>query len=132
AISETEIRAIFRRTEGWVAAMQLTALSGNNTGSPADQPATGTAGQQPTLSLNQQHISDYVLAEVLDKQSPEAVSFLLDTACCPRLCASLCDSVRKADDSQIKLENLLARNLFLIPLDNHNEWFRYHDLFRDA
>lgn len=132
AISETEIQAIFRRTEGWVAAMQLTALSGNNTGSPADQPATGTAGQQPTLSLNQQHISDYVLAEVLDKQSPETVSFLLDTACCPRLCASLCDSVRKADDSQIKLENLLARNLFLIPLDNHNEWFRYHDLFRDA
>ncbi|WP_144821899.1 LuxR C-terminal-related transcriptional regulator [Marinobacter piscensis] len=130
AISEAQVQAIFQRTEGWVAAMQLTALSGHKTGSPRDQPAP--TSQQPTLSLNQQHISDYVLTEVLDKQPPETVSFLLDTACCTRLCASLCDSIRHADDSQEKLEHLLAKNLFLVPLDNHNEWFRYHDLFRDA
>lgn len=124
AISEQEVQAVCRRTEGWVAAMQLSALSGNNT-------ATNT------LHIDERHISDYVLSEVLEKQSESIVAFLLDTACCPRLCASLCDTLRtsgsiNSTDSQQMLETLLSQNLFLIPLDNHNEWFRYHDLFRDA
>lgn len=124
AISEQEVQAVCRRTEGWVAAMQLSALSGNS--------HTNTA-----LHIDERHISDYVLSEVLDKQPEPVVAFLLDTACCPRLCASLCDTLRtsgsiNSTDSQEMLETLLSQNLFLIPLDNHNEWFRYHDLFRDA
>ena len=132
AISEQEIQAICRRTEGWVAAMQLAALSGNNSGLVQDPRAAAPDAPQAALSIDERHISDYVLSEVLDKQPEAIVAFLLDTACCPRLCASMCNTLRNSDDGQEKLETLLSQNLFLIPLDSHNEWFRYHDLFRDA
>jgi LuxR family maltose regulon positive regulatory protein len=122
-LSEEDIRAVCRRTEGWVAAMQLSALSG---GEKPGQP------ERMHLDIDERHISDYVLTEVLDQQPASLARFLLDTACCPRLCASLCDSILNESDSQNLLEQLLTQNLFLIPLDNHNEWFRYHDLFRDA
>ncbi|MBW0146385.1 LuxR C-terminal-related transcriptional regulator [Marinobacter arenosus] len=131
-LSDTEVQSICRKTEGWVAAMQLTALSGGGqiddakTGNPQDSISRGQ------LDIDERHISDYVLAEVLEQQPAEIADFLLDTACCPRLCASLCDFIREQQDSQQKLEQLLSQNLFLIPLDNHDEWFRYHDLFRDA
>lgn len=120
-VTGEEVRAIRRRTEGWVAAMQLSALSGHS-----------NAGAGSQISLDERHISDYVLTEVLDQQPAELADFLLETACCPRLCASLCDAVRQTANSQEILETLLGQNLFLIPLDNRNEWFRYHDLFRDA
>ena len=120
-ISGDDVRAICRKTEGWVAAMQLSALSGNS----------DSAGTRQ-IDLDERHISDYVLTEVLDQQPAELADFLLETACCPRLCASLCDEIRGASNSQKILEKLLAQNLFLIPLDTRNEWFRYHDLFRDA
>lgn len=131
AISEQDVQAICRRTEGWVAAMQLSALSGSNSTLARDQDAS-TGKPNDVLSIDERHISDYVLSEVLDKQPSDIVAFLLDTACCPRLCASLCNTIRNTEDGQKKLETLLSQNLFLIPLDNHNEWFRYHDLFRDA
>ncbi|HTN34460.1 MAG TPA: LuxR C-terminal-related transcriptional regulator [Marinobacter sp.] len=123
ALPEEEIRIICRRTEGWVAAMQLSALSGG-----------GKSGRSEGAHLNidERYISDYVLTEVLDQQPEALARFLLDTACCPRLCASLCDAIREQEDSQKRLEQLLTQNLFLIPLDTNNEWFRYHDLFRDA
>ncbi|WP_417514938.1 LuxR C-terminal-related transcriptional regulator [Marinobacter sp.] len=131
AISEQDVETVCSRTEGWVAAMQLSALSGNNSTLLSDANA-GPDTPNPALSIDERHISDYVLSEVLDKQPDEIVAFLLDTACCPRLCASLCNTIRNTSDGQEKLETLLSQNLFLIPLDNHNEWFRYHDLFRDA
>ena len=120
-IADEDIQAIYRKTEGWVAAMQLSALSGRD---------ASNSGKQ--IDLSERHISDYVLSEVLEQQPPDLADFLLDTACCPRLCASLCDSIRGSDNSQDMLEKLLSQNLFLIPLDARNEWFRYHDLFRDA
>lgn len=120
-ISSDDARAICRKTEGWVAAMQLSALSGH-----------GSATEGHQINVDERHISDYVLTEVLDQQPPELADFLLETACCPRLCASLCDEVRESANSQEMLERLLGQNLFLIPLDTRNEWFRYHDLFRDA
>ncbi|MCG7199519.1 LuxR C-terminal-related transcriptional regulator [Marinobacter pelagius] len=126
-INEDEARKICRKTEGWVAAMQLSALSGNSS-ITRDGLAKPTGG----LAVDERHISDYVLSEVLEKQPAHLADFLLETACCPRLNASLCNSIRGRDDSQEILEELLRQNLFLIPLDTHNEWFRYHDLFRDA
>jgi len=120
-IADEDVHAIYRKTEGWVAAMQLSALSGKD---------ASTSGNQ--INLDERHISDYVLSEVLEQQPRELSDFLLETACCPRLCASLCDSIRGSDNSQELLEKLLSQNLFLIPLDTRNEWFRYHDLFRDA
>ncbi|MGM0767505.1 MAG: LuxR C-terminal-related transcriptional regulator [Pseudomonadota bacterium] len=126
AVSEHDIRHIFQKTEGWVAAMQLSALTGAT--AINDEPATPTI----TVDVDERRINDYVLTEVLEQQPETIRDFLLSTAFCPRLCASLCDSVRGASDSQHQLEQLLRQNLFLIPLDTRNHWFRYHDLFRDA
>jgi LuxR family maltose regulon positive regulatory protein len=121
-LSEEDIRTICRRTEGWVAAMQLSALSGGGK----------SQTKEVHLDIDERQISDYVLTEVLEQQPESLARFLLDTACCPRLCASLCNTIRGESDSQKRLEQLLTQNLFLIPLDTQNEWFRYHDLFRDA
>lgn len=123
-LSDDDVKQVWQQTEGWVAAMQLTALSGIGQGHQGNE--------LPSIHINERQINDYVLSEVLDKQPPEVVQFLTDTACCPRLSASLCDFVRDAGDSQQYLERLMRENLFLIPLDTHNQWFRYHDLFRDA
>ncbi|SNC74403.1 LuxR family transcriptional regulator, maltose regulon positive regulatory protein [Marinobacter sp. es.048] len=124
-ITDADIHAICRKTEGWVAAMQLSALSATFSGKDA-----AVSGNQ--INLDERYISDYVLSEVLEQQPRDIATFLLETACCPRLCASLCDSIRESNDSQEMLKTLLSQNLFLIPLDTRNEWFRYHDLFRDA
>jgi LuxR family maltose regulon positive regulatory protein len=127
ALSESEVRRVCTRTEGWIAAMQLSALSGGHI--EAQQPAAGIDHQ---VTIDERRISDYVLSEVLEQQPEPVRRFLMDTAFCPRLCASLCDAVRETTNSQAFLEQLLRENLFLIPLDTRNEWFRYHDLFREA
>jgi len=124
-ISDEDVHTVYHKTEGWVAAMQLSALSSTFSGKEAAK-----SGSQ--INLDERYISDYVLSEVLGQQPRDFADFLLETACCPRLCASLCDSIRESSDSQEMLERLLGQNLFLIPLDTRNEWFRYHDLFRDA
>jgi LuxR family maltose regulon positive regulatory protein len=126
-LSEQEIRAICRRTEGWVAAMQLSALAGKT-----EALESGHAGHERIGTPDGALISDYVLTEVLHQLPDELTAFLLDTAFCPRLSSSLCNAVRQRDDSQDILTYLLSLNLFLIPLDKHNQWFRYHDLFREA
>ncbi len=127
ALDESEIRRICAKTEGWVAAMQLSALSGGGLGQ-----TDLTKDNRPQLDIDERRISDYVLSEVLEQQPAPIRSFLLETAHCPRLCGSLCDAVRGESNSQVLLEQLLRENLFLIPLDTRNEWFRYHDLFREA
>lgn len=124
-ISDEDVHTVYHKTEGWVAAMQLSALSSTFSGKEAAK-----SGSQ--INLDERYISDYVLSEVLEQQPRDIADFLLETACCPRLCASLCDSIRESSDSQEMLERLLGQNLFLIPLDTRKEWFRYHDLFRDA
>ncbi|KPQ30200.1 MAG: LuxR family transcriptional regulator, maltose regulon positive regulatory protein [Marinobacter excellens HL-55] len=126
-LSDQDIRTIFRRTEGWVAAMQLSALSGRT-----DALKSSQAHKDSIVAPDGKLISDYVLSEVLQQLPDTLTDFLLDTASCPRLCSSLCNALRQRDDSQDILQNLLSQNLFLIPMDNHNEWFRYHDLFREA
>ncbi len=124
-LSAEEAHRIWQTTEGWVAAMQLAALSGRQGGRGADP-------DRPPIEVSNRQINDYVLTEILDKQSPGVRAFLLDTAVVPRLCASLCNAIRGRDDSQAMLETLTRHNLFLIPLDTRQDWFRYHDLFRDA
>ncbi len=131
ALSENEVRRVCTKTEGWIAAMQLSALSGGHIESQPDS-KQGDAGGDHQVTIDERRISDYVLSEVLEQQPEPVRRFLMDTAFCPRLCASLCDAVREATNSQAFLEQLLRENLFLIPLDTRNEWFRYHDLFREA
>ncbi|MDC0661898.1 LuxR C-terminal-related transcriptional regulator [Marinobacter sp. SS21] len=125
ALSDDAIKQVWRDTEGWVAAMQLSALSGR------EMDPQSKSLSSP-LTVDERKISDYVLSEILDQQPTDVARFLMDTACPPRLCASLCDSIRVSQDSQHYLERLLKDNLFLIPLDSDHHWFRYHDLFREA
>ncbi|WP_166268371.1 LuxR C-terminal-related transcriptional regulator [Marinobacter caseinilyticus] len=124
-LSAEDARQVWQRTEGWVAAMQLAALSGKEL-------AAATGQNSPPIHVDSRQISEYVLSEVLEQQTQDVHRFLLDTAGCPRLCASLCNHVRDREDSQELLELLTRQNLFLIPLDTQGEWFRYHDLFREA
>ncbi|PHQ16172.1 LuxR C-terminal-related transcriptional regulator [Marinobacter profundi] len=124
-LSPEQARKVWEKTEGWVAAMQLSALAGGSDNRPSGAPSSGA-------TLDGRRISDYVLSEVLEQQPPEVRQFLLETAACPRLCSRLCDAVRDANDSQRLLERLLRDNLFVVPLDTNGAWFRYHDLFREA
>lgn len=126
-LSEEQIKEIYSKTEGWIAAMQLTALSatGNEHSIQAQLPAS-------RLMADDRHFSHYVISEILEHQPEELGKFLLETSCLLRLNGQLCDAICDRQDSQEMLENLLAKNLFTIPLDKHNDWFRYHEMFRDA
>ncbi|WP_227519950.1 LuxR C-terminal-related transcriptional regulator [Mangrovitalea sediminis] len=126
ALTPEQATQLWQRTEGWVAAMQLAALSGSHDDRLKNTESLIRYGG------GDKYISDYVLSEILDHQAPEIRQFLLETACCLRLCGPLCDGIREATNSQGILETLVAANLFIIPLDTRGEWFRYHDLFREA
>lgn len=126
-LSDEQIKEIYNKTEGWIAAMQLTALSasGNADAIQAKLPAS-------RLMADERHFSHYVISEILEHQPEELGQFLLETSCLLRLNSQLCNAICKREDSQAMLEQLLAKNLFTIPLDKHNEWFRYHEMFRDS
>jgi LuxR family maltose regulon positive regulatory protein len=125
--TEKQISEIFQKTEGWIAAMQLTALSASST--PSNEQKYLSPHQ---LFADDRHFSDYILSEILEHQKNDISDFLLDTACLLRLNADLCDHIRGESDSKIILDRLFNANLFLIPLDKNQYWFRYHDMFRDA
>ena len=119
-----EVAALEARTEGWIAGLQLAALSLQN---QADRSAFVQA-----FSGDDRHVMDYLLDEVLSRQ-PEAVqTFLLRTSILERLSGPLCDAVTEGgEESQAILEYLERANLFIVPLDNRRCWYRYHHLFAD-
>ena len=125
ALSDSSVRQLWQRTEGWAAAMQLTALS---------QTRDKTSPVEDVIHYggDSKHISDFVLSEILEQQDPDIRRFLLETSISRRICASLCDYMLEREDSQSVLEDLVSANLFIIPLDTRDQWFRYHDLFREA
>ncbi|KZZ57227.1 hypothetical protein A3762_10255 [Oleiphilus sp. HI0125] len=127
AFTDKQIQDIFQRTEGWIAAMQLTALSAS--GKPDNEQAYISTKK---LLADERHFSDYVLSEILGLQPEETQSFLLDSSCLLRLNAELCDYIRGTNNSREILQELEQKNLFLIPLDSQGEWFRYHEMFRDS
>jgi LuxR family maltose regulon positive regulatory protein len=137
-LSRQNIDALENRTEGWIAGLQLAALSMH--------------GRQDVDSFihaftgSHRYILDYLIEEVLNHLPEELQSFLLQTSILERMCGPLCDVVldegRETNDetlsssvirhsSQGILENLEKSNLFLIPLDNERHWYRYHRLFAD-
>lgn len=115
------IATLESRTEGWIAGLQLAALS-----------LQGCLDVQPFLdafSGSHRHLVDYLTEEVLARQ-PEAVqSFLLHTCLLDRFTGSLCDAVTGRHDGEAMLASLERANLFLVPLDERREWYRYHQLF---
>jgi LuxR family maltose regulon positive regulatory protein len=130
-LSAEEIAALEVRTEGWIAGLQLAALS--------MQGRTDITGFIQAFSGSHRYIIDYLVEEVLARQ-PEAIqTFLLQTAILERLQGSLCDAVmgvRREPDGdasgQAMLERVEQANLFLTPLDDERRWYRYHQLFAEA
>jgi LuxR family maltose regulon positive regulatory protein len=116
-----DVAALESRTEGWVASLQMAALSLRDT---TDRHAFVTA-----FSGDNRYIADYLLEEVLQHQPVEFQRFLLQTSILDRLCAPLCDAVTGRQDSQSILNLLERNNLFIVPLDDQRVWFRYHNLF---
>ncbi|MEE9617313.1 MAG: LuxR C-terminal-related transcriptional regulator, partial [Anaerolineae bacterium] len=126
-LSPDAVTALETRTEGWIAGLQLAALSLRDR-DDADAFVAAFAGDD-------RHVMDYLAEEVLHRQ-PEAIQdFLLHTAILNRFSAPLCDAlvsdIQPSASSQALLERLDAANLFLVPLDNKREWYRYHHLFAD-
>jgi LuxR family transcriptional regulator, maltose regulon positive regulatory protein len=111
------------RTEGWVAGLQLAALS--------LQGRTDMTGFVAGFSGSHRYVLDYLAEEVLDRQPEPLRAFLLETSVLERLCGPLCDAVTGRSDSQQLLEEAERANLFLVPLDEVRGWWRYHQLFAD-
>ncbi|MGY1889645.1 LuxR C-terminal-related transcriptional regulator [Pseudomonas sp. SDT291_1_S447] len=114
---------LIQRSEGWVAGLRFWLLAVSEAGSDAALPQALNGGEGL--------IRDYLLEEVIDCLPAEVQAFLYDTAPQERFCSELCDAVREAHDSAEILRFLLAHQVFLVPLDEHGHWYRYHHLFSD-
>ncbi len=124
-LSAEDITALETRTEGWIAGLQLAALS--------MQGLQNTTGFIQSFTGSHHFVLDYLLEEVLQKQSESVQTFLLRTSILDRMCGPLCDTVLLAPSAsgQETLEYLEHANLFIVPLDNDRHWYRYHHLFAD-
>jgi LuxR family transcriptional regulator, maltose regulon positive regulatory protein len=118
-----EIATLESLTEGWVAALQLAALS--------IQGIKDTAVFIKSFSGDNRFIFDYFAQEVLERQSADSIRFLLETSILERLTGPLCDEVTQSHNGSKILEKLEQAHLFLVPLDQKREWYRYHRLFSD-
>jgi LuxR family maltose regulon positive regulatory protein len=126
SLSAGSVASLAARTEGWVTGLQLAALALRQlAGQSADQFVAAFAGDD-------RFIVDYLMAEVLSREPEPVRNFLRQTSILDQLCAPLCDALTGQDDSQAVLEHLETANLFLAPLDNRREWYRYHVLFAEV
>ena len=124
SLSDAELAALEDRTEGWIAALQLAALS--------LQDHADTAGFIAAFAGDDRYIVDYLVEEVLRRQPDDIVTFLLQTSILGRMSGDLCDAVTGVGGGRATLEELDRRNLFVVPLDDHRQWYRYHHLFADV
>jgi len=123
-LSAEDIAALETRTEGWIAGLQLAALSmqGRSDAASFIQAFTGS----------HRFVLDYLAGEVLERQPERVRNFLIQTAILDRMNGSLCDAVTAQDGGKGMLETLERGNLFVIPLDDQRQWYRYHHLFADV
>jgi LuxR family transcriptional regulator, maltose regulon positive regulatory protein len=124
SVSVEEVAALEGRTEGWIAGLQIAALSMQGR---QDLPVYIQA-----FSGSHRHILGYLAEEVLDRRPTDTLNFLLKTSILDRMCGPLCDAVTGGSGGQVILEELEHANLFLIPLDDEGVWYRYHHLFADV
>jgi LuxR family transcriptional regulator, maltose regulon positive regulatory protein len=122
-VTETEVHLLEERTEGWVAGLQMAALSLREHARAMEFIAA--------FHGSHRFILDYLSEEVLNRQPQDIQTFLLSTAVLDRMNAELCNAVTGRADSQALLERLDAANLFVVPLDDERSWYRYHRLFAD-
>ena len=123
-LSAEEVNALETRTEGWIAALQLAALSMRG--------REDVARFVKAFAGDNRYIVDYLVEEVLERQPARVRSFLLQTSILDRLSGPLCDAVTDQQESMALLDALERGNLFVVPLDDKRHWFRYHHLFADV
>ena len=124
SLTAEEVAALETRTEGWIAGLQIAALS--------MQGRQDLPGFIQAFSGSHRHILGYLAEEVLDRRPKGTLNFLLQTSVLDRLCGPLCDAVTGDSGGQAMLENLEHANLFIIPLDDEGVWYRYHPLFAEV
>jgi LuxR family maltose regulon positive regulatory protein len=124
-LAPADIALLAARTEGWIAGLQLAAISLRGQQDPGSFITSFTGSHR--------FIMDYLVEEVLGQQPAGVQTFLLRTSILERFCASLCDAVLQdpSASGQATLEHLERANLFLVPLDDERRWYRYHHLFAD-
>ena len=122
-LTTQDVATLEGRTEGWIAALQLAALS--------MQGRDDVTGFISSFAGDDRYIVDYLVGEVLQRQPGHVRSFLLETSILSRLNGALCDAVTGQDGGTAMLEALDRANLFLVPLDDRRHWYRYHHLFGD-
>jgi LuxR family maltose regulon positive regulatory protein len=124
-LSTEEVGALEARTEGWIAGLQLAAIS--------LQGRSDAAGFIESFAGSNRFVLDYLLEEVLQRQPDAVRAFLLRTSILERLCGELCDAMLldASASGQETLEYLDRANLFIVPLDNERRWYRYHHLFAE-
>jgi LuxR family maltose regulon positive regulatory protein len=131
-LTQSDIQALEQRTEGWVAGLQLAGLSIKSLADPSKFIKSFTGSDR--------YVLDYLIEQVFKHQPNEIQTFLLATSILSRFCETLCDTILEEmyDNSECErtqsktlLKKIELSNLFLIPLDNKRQWFRYHHLFAD-
>jgi len=142
-LSPHDIDTLGERTEGWIAGLQMAALSMRGGDQDQDQQRPGEFIE--TFTGSHRYVLDYLIEEVFSQQPPEIQEFLLKTSILDRLSAPLCDAVCASGveasglsddeldgtDSKRLLAHIDEANLFLMPLDDNRQWYRYHQLFAD-
>ena len=122
-LSKEDISALETRTEGWIAGLQLAAIS--------MQGSKDATGFIKSFTGSHRFVLDYLIEEVLEQQSESVQNFLLQTSILNRVTGSLSDALTGQNTGQETLETLEHANLFIIPLDEERRWYRYHHLFSD-
>ncbi len=125
-LTKSQVAALQSQTEGWIAGLQLAMLSLKDAPDPL--------ALIDSAKSNQGYILDYLVDEVLGRQSPALQTFLLRTSVLEQMCGSLCEAVigdELANGSET-LEQLVRHNLFVVPLDSDRTWYRYHHLFAES
>ena len=123
-LTGADVAALEARTEGWIAALQLAALSMQGRADPSSFVAS--------FAGDDRYVFDYLADEVLARQPEEIGTFLLQTSILDRMTGPLCDAVTGRSDGRAILERLDRGNLFLVALDDQRRWYRYHHLFADV
>ena len=124
ALDAAEVAALEARTEGWIAGLQLAALSMRG--------RDDVHGFVQAFAGDNRYIVDYLVDEVLAQQPAATRAFLLQTSILDRLCGALCEAVTGQENGGGMLAVLERANLFVIPLDDQRRWYRYHALFADV
>ena len=119
-----QITALEKRTEGWIVGLQMAAIS--------MQGRSDTTGFIQAFTGSHRYIVDYLVDEVLQNQPEHVRSFLYQTSILRRLSGPLCDVVTGQEESKVLLQTLERDNMFVVPLDDHRQWYRYHHLFTEV